>query len=447
MTASNAETPPESKSSSWLTEWDPEDDVFWESRGKKVATRTLVVTTFNLTLAFTVWFVVSAIVSKLKDVGFTLSKSELYWLVAMPGLAGGTFRLGHMFLVPIFGTRKVVTFSSASLLLPLIGWYFAVQSNDTPYWVLLALAFLAGVGGGNFSSFMPSTSLFFPKKKLGTALGIQAGVGNFGVSLVQFLTPWVIGFSLAGSALYNEKTGQDVWLQNAFLIWIPFVMIGTILAWTNLKNVPVRANAREQMNIFREKHTWTMTSLYMMTFGTFSGLAAAFPVLIKNQYGDFANAPDPLKYAFIGPLVGSAARVLAGPVADKFGGAKVTAVSGVGATIFAFLVSLNVAPSSMDDFTPFVLAMVGVFAFVGIGNASIFKQIPMLFDKVKSAGVIGWTAAIAAYGPFIFSVLIAFSASATGSPKTFFYGLTVFCALNVILNWWYFARKRAPNPC
>lgn len=446
MTASDAETPDIPKSSV-LTEWDPENDSFWESRGKKVATRTLVVTTFNLTLAFSVWFVVSAIVSKLKDVGFTLSKSELYWLVAMPGLAGGTFRLMHMFLVPIFGTRKVVTISSASLLLPLIGWYFAVQSNDTPYWVLLGLAFLAGVGGGNFSSFMPSTSLFYPKKKLGTALGIQAGVGNFGVSLVQFLTPWVIGLSIGGSALLNKKTGNDVWLQNAFLLWIPFVIVGTIIAWTNLKDVPVRANMREQMNIFREKHTWTMTSLYMMTFGSFSGLAAAFPVLIKNQYGDFANAPDPLTYAFIGPLVGSLARILAGPVSDKIGGAKVTMAAGIGATIFAFLVSFNVAPTSNADFTPFVLAMVGVFFFAGIGNASTFKQIPMLFDKVKTTGVIGWTAAIAAYGPFIFSVLIAFSVSSTGTPKAFFYGLSVFCAFNVVLNWWYFARKNAPNPC
>lgn len=447
MTASHSDLPALPKSARPLPEWNPEDDAFWESKGKKIATRTLVVTTFNLTLAFSVWFVVSAVVSKLKDVGFTMSKSELYWLVAMPGLAGGTFRLMHMFLIPVFGTRKVITLSSASLLLPLIGWYFAVQSNDTPYWVLLGLAFLAGVGGGNFSSFMPSTSLFFPKKKLGTALGIQAGIGNFGVSLVQFLTPWVIGLSLVGSSMVNKKTGADVWLHNAFLLWIPFVVIGTILAWTKLDSVPVRANVRDQMNIFREKHTYTMTSLYIMTFGTFSGLAAAFPVMIKNQYGDFANAPDPLKYAFIGPLVGSLMRVLAGPVSDKFGGAKVTTVSGIGATIFAFLVSFWVKPDSMDDFTPFVLMMVGVFAFAGIGNASTFKQIPMLFDKVKSAGVIGWTAAIAAYGPFLFSVLIAFSASATGSPKAFFYGLSVFCALNVVLNWWYFARKNAPNPC
>ncbi|MBI4897566.1 MAG: NarK/NasA family nitrate transporter [Actinobacteria bacterium] len=428
----------------WLTEWDPENESFWESKGKKIANRTLIVTTFNLTLAFAVWFVVSAIVAKLKGSGFTLTKDQLYWLVAMPGLAGGTFRLMHMFLIPIFGSRKVITFGTISLLIPLIGWYFAVQSNDTPYWVLMLLAFSAGVGGGNFSSFMPSTNLFFPKKKLGTALGIQAGIGNFGVSLVQFLTPWVIGLSLVGSAMVFHKKpgapGVDVYLGNAFLLWIPFVIIGAILAWRNIESIPVKANVKEQMNIFREKHTWTMTSLYVMTFGTFSGLAAAFPVLIKNQFDAYGY--DPLKYAFIGPLVGSLMRVVAGPIADKFGGAKVTTVSGIGAAIFAFMVSFYVQPDSAADFTPFVLMMVGVFAFAGIGNASTFKQIPMLFDKIKSAGVIGWTAAIAAYGPFLFSVLIA-----ALTPKTFFYVLTVFCAANVVLNWWYFARKNAPNPC
>ncbi|MBJ7348134.1 MAG: NarK/NasA family nitrate transporter [Thermoleophilaceae bacterium] len=434
-----------------LANWDPENESQWESGGKSIAQRTLWITTFNLTLAFAVWFVVSAIVAKLKGSGFALSKSELYWLVAMPGLAAGTLRLMHMFLIPIYGSRKVITFGTISLLVPLIGWFFAVQDPTTPYWVLMGLAFLAGLGGGNFSSFMPSTTLFFPKKKLGTALGIQAGIGNFGVSLVQFLTPWAIGLSLAGSALvFHKKPGApatEVYLGSAFLIWIPFVIIGAIVAWIKLKDVPVHAKMSEQMDIFREKHTYTMTSLYVMTFGTFAGLAAAFPVLIKNQYGDFANAPDPLKYAFIGPLVGSLARIIAGPISDRFGGSRVTMVSGIGAAIFAVGVAQWVKPSVAGDFTPFVLAMVGVFFFAGIGNASVFKQIPMLFEQRKAAGVIGWTAAIAAYGPFVFSVLISFCASQFGSPAYFFYGLAVFCVANIALNWWYFARKGAEYPC
>ncbi len=446
MSSSSGTDPAKSRSKTWLSEWDPEDDGFWNTQGRSIARRTLVITTANLIVAFVVWFVVSALIVRLDKAGFTLSTSELYWLAAMPGLAGGTFRLMHMFLAPIVGTRHVVSISTALLAIPLVGWYFAVQDPGTPYWVLLALAFLAGLGGGNFSSFMPSTSLFFPKRDQGTALGIQAGVGNFGVSLVQFVTPWVIGFAMVGSAQVG-KNGDELWLQNAVLIWIPVVVLLAILAWVRLRSVPVRASVREQMNIFREKHTWTMTSLYMMTFGSFAGFAAAFPLLIKNQFGDFPDAPDPLTYAFIGPLVGSALRVIAGPISDRVGGARMTQVAALGLIVSAIATSFFVAGESRDDFTPFVVCMVGIFFFAGIGNASTFKQIPMLFQALKAAGVIGWTAAIAAYGPFLAAVLISFSISQTGDPKAFFYGITAFYVFNLFLNWWFFARKNAPDPC
>jgi NNP family nitrate/nitrite transporter-like MFS transporter len=293
---------------------------------------------------------------------------------------------------------------------------------------------------------MPSTSLFFPKAKLGTALGVQAGIGNFGVSLVQFLTPWLIGLTFLGSA-QATATGGSIYLQNAVLFWIPFVIVFSIWAWLGLRSVPVRANMREQMDIFGEKHTWTMTSLYIMTFGSFSGFAAVFPILIENQFGKFDGAPNPLSYAFLGALIGSFARVAAGPLSDKFGGARVTQISGIGLVVFALLASRYVAPTSVDEFTPFLWSMLGIFLFAGIGNASTFKQIPMIFPKRQSAGVIGWTAAIAAYGPFLFGMAIGAVSAATGSPTPFFIGMAVFYAFNVVLNWYYFARKGAERPC
>jgi NNP family nitrate/nitrite transporter-like MFS transporter len=431
----------------WIKDWDPENDAFWESRGKAIANRTLLITTLNLTVAFAVWFVVSALVVTLKkNEIYSFSENQWYWLVAMPGLAGGTLRLIHMFLTPKYGTRHVVTISSALLLIPLIGWYFAVQNPGTPYGVLLLLAFLAGLGGGNFSSFMPSTSLFFPKKRLGTALAVQAGVGNFGVSLVQFITPWVIGFSLLGSA-QATATGGSLWLQNAVLFWIPFVLVFTVWAWFGLRSVPVRANVREQFDIFRERHTWTMTSLYVMTFGSFAGFAATFPIMIETRFGGFDNAPVPLEYAFLGPLVGSFARVAAGPISDRLGGARVTQVSGIGLLVSTLFVSRYVSPESIDDFTPFLWGMLAIFLFAGIGNASTFKQIPMIFPQRQAAGVIGWTAAIAAYGPFVFGVLIGAVSTSTGSPRAFFLGLAVFYAINIFLNWYSFARRGAKTPC
>jgi len=433
-------------SARWLEHWEPEDETFWETKGKSIAWNALTITTANLTMAFAVWFVVSALVVRLEKVGYDFSTTQLFWLAAMPGLAGGTLRILHTFLIPVFGTRKVVSLSTAALLVPLVGWFFAVQDPGTPYWLFIVLAFAAGLGGGNFSSFMPSTSLFFPKRLQGTALGLQAGIGNFGVSLVQFLTPWVIGFALVGSAQVTDK-GKDVWLQNALLIWMPFVAFFAVVAWLRLRSVPVHANVREQADIFRDKHTWLMTSLYVMTFGSFAGFAATFPLMIKEVYGGFEDAPDPLKYAFLGPLVGSISRVVAGPLADRFGGGRLTQISGVGLFASAIGVSFFVRPDSTAEFKWFVLTMLAVFMFAGIGNASTFKQIPMIFEPRQAGGVIGWTAAMAAYGPFVFAVLIAAVIDSSGSPMPFFIGVAVFYAANVAINWWYYLRPGAERPC
>ena len=437
----------ERRSATWLERWEPEDGDFWESQGKAIAWRTLRITTANLMTAFAVWFVVSALVVRLEDAGFDLSTTQLFWLAAMPGLAGGTFRIFHTFLTPIAGTRLVVSLSTALLLVPLVGWFFAVQNTGTPYWLLLALAFLAGLGGGNFSSFMPSTSLFFPKRLQGTALGIQAGIGNFGVSAVQFITPWVIGFALVGSAQRPTGGGDEIWLQNAVLFWVPLVVFFSVVAWLRLKSVPVRANVREQFDIFGNKHTWLMTSLYVMTFGSFAGFSATFPLLIKEVYGGFDDAPKPLTYAFLGPLVGSAARVAAGPLSDKFGGARLTQISGIGLLGSAIGVSFFLQPTSTDPFLWFVLCMLGLFLFAGIGNASTFKQMPMIFPPRQAGGVIGWTAAVAAYGPFVFAVLIGTVIDVAGDPVPFFIGAGVFYAINIAINWWFYARRGAAHPC
>ena len=335
----------------WLESWDPEDEQTWD---KALAWRTLWITTFTLTLAFVAWFLPSAIVPKLNALGFEFTKNQLYWLAAMPGLAGGLLRLVWMTLPPIMGTRKMVTLTTLLLVFPTLGWGVRVMSPETPYWELLVLAFLAGVGGGAFSGFMPSTSYFFPRAKQGTALGIQAGIGNFGVSLVQLLTPWLIGLGflafIGGSQELQVpgKPAREVWYQNAAFVWIPLMLLGAVIAWTLLKSVPVKANIRQQFDIFRNQDTWWMTLLYIMTFGTFSGLAAQFGLLMLNLYGagnaDIVQGagadaqilvagyevPDPVNYVFLGALVGAGARVLFSPLTDRMGGAVWTLVSGIG---------------------------------------------------------------------------------------------------------------------
>lgn len=451
MTLAIDQTP--ARRGAWLSRWEPENQQFWDSAGKAIAWRTLIITTANLTMAFVVWFLVSALVVRLPGAGFKLTQSELFWLAAMPGLAGGTLRIIHTFLVPLYGTRNVVAISTLSLLIPAIGWFYAVQDPTTPYWVLMVLAFLAGLGGGNFSSFMPSTSLFFPKRMQGTALAIQAGIGNFGVSIVQFVTPWIIGLalfgSLAGEPLDFTRAGvqSQIWLQNAALVYVPLIALFGILAWFMLRSVPVRANFRDQLDIFKLKHGFFMTTLYVMTFGSFSGFSATFPLLIRQTYGGFPNAPDPLAYAFLGPLIGSVMRVIAGPLSDRFGGAIVTQWSGIGLIACAIGVSFYTSPTSLAEFPYFLAFMLGLFFFSGIGNASTFKQMPMLFEPRQAAGVIGWTSAIAAYGPFAAGIMLGYSMTLFATPNAFFYWAAFYYAVNVGINWWYYARKGAPNPC
>lgn len=441
---------------SYLKQWQPEDPKFWEEQGKKIAWRTLTITTITLVLSFATWFMMSAIVVRLPQVGFTFDTMQLFWLAAMPGLAGGTLRIVHTFLIPIYGTRLVITVATLLKLIPCIGIGFAVMNPDTPFWLFLVLAFAAGLGGGDFSSFMPSTSIFFPKRLQGTALGIQAGIGNFGVSLAQFLTPWIIGLAAFGAVtggpqvFTKGEVVKDIWLQNAAFIYVPLLVLLGALAWIYLRSVPVHATFREQLDIFKNKHTWFCTVTYVMTFGSFSGLSAAFPLLIKTVYGKFPDAPDPLAYAFYGPLVGSAIRVAFGPVADKFGGARITHIVGLGLIISAIVMVFGgyLTPDSLEEFPFFVGLMLLMFLLAGAGNASTFRQYPIIFSHSarQGAGVIGWTAAVAAYGPFLFSSLIGLAITVSGSANPFFLGAVVFYVIATAINWYYYTRKGCEKP-
>ena len=420
----------------WLQSWDPENEATWD---KSLAWKTLWITTFSLTMCFVAWFLPSAVIPKLNAIGYTFTPSQLYWMAAMPGLAAGLMRIFWMILPPLMGTRKMVALTSLLLIAPTLGWGVRVISPTAPYWELMVLAFLAGIGGGAFSGFMPSTSYFFPKRMAGTALGLQAGIGNFGVSLVQLLTPWLIGFSMFGflgflgdsqSMKVAGKPNVEVWYQNAAFVWIPLCLIIAVVAWFALKSVPIKANIRQQFDIFGNVDTWLMTLLYIMTFGTFSGLSAQFGLLMNNLYGASNPAivqgtgaaaqvlvagytvPDAVKYVFLGPLIGAGARVLFSPLTDRMGGAIWTLVSGVGLigsiafTIFSLVPDTSSAAALQGGFNRFLGGMLAIFLFAGIGNASTFKQMPMIFERRQAGGVIGWTAAIAAFGPFLFLSLI-----------------------------------------
>ncbi|MRN37345.1 NarK family nitrate/nitrite MFS transporter [Neisseria sp. N95_16] len=457
-----------------IQDWRPEDSDFWQNGGKKTASRNLWISIPALMLAFAIWQVWSVAVINLPSIGFQYNENQLFWLAAMPALSGATLRIFYSFLVPIFGGRRWTAISTASLLLPAVGLGLAVQNPDTSYTTMLILALLCGFGGGNFSSSMANISFFYPKAEKGTAMGLNAGLGNLGVSVAQFLVPLVITAALFGSLGGEPQTWvkdgvtKQIWLQNAGFVWVPFIILSTVVAWFGMNDLAsAKASFKDQAVIFKRKHNWIMCIIYLGTFGSFLGFAAGFPLLTKSQF----TGVDPVKYAFIGPLVGALVRPFGGWLSDKIqSGAKITQWVFVGMIIAVFGV-LFFLPSDGHGghFWGFFACFIALFALTGIGNGSTFMQIPIIFliqqqrlaeqegvisreqalinAGKEGAAVAGFTGAFAAYGGFFIPKSYGTSIALTGSVNMALYGFIAFYVICLLLNWWYYTRAQAEVKC
>ncbi|UCZ51984.1 NarK family nitrate/nitrite MFS transporter [Bacillus shivajii] len=424
--------------------WNPEDEQFWGKEGKRHARRNLWVSVPALFLAFAVWQIWSVVAVNLNEVGFNFTEGELFLLAALPGLTGATLRVFYTFLVPIFGGRNWTVISTASLLIPAVGIGIAVQNPETSFLTMAILAALCGFGGGNFASSMSNISFFYPKKAKGTALGINAGIGNLGVSAVQLLSPLVITvamFSTFAGAPQYLGDGTAVYMQNAAFIWVIPIIITTIAAFFWMDNLPgVSASFKEQAVIFKNKHTWIMTWLYTMCFGSFIGYAAAFPLLTRTEFPE-VNA---FQFAFIGPLLGALIRPVGGWLSDKFGGAFITfwdivlmIVSTLGVMYFY----------NAGNFTGFLIMFIIVFISTGIANGSTFRMIPFIFNQKEAAAVLGFTSAIGAYGAFIIPSVFGWSIESTGTANLALILFIVYYLISLVVNWYFYSRKNAEVKC
>jgi len=457
-----------------LNIWTPEDKAFWEKEGEAIARLNLWISVPCLFLAFAIWQLWSVAAVNLPALGFKLNTNQLFWLAAAPALSGATLRIFYSFMVPIFGGRRWTAISTASLLIPAIGIGIAVQDNSTTFPTLLVLALLCGLGGGNFSSSMANISFFFPKERKGSALGVNAGLGNLGVSSVQFLAPLVVtmpiwlAFGGEAQTIVN-KAGQsvDIWAQNAAYVWVPFIAVAAVLAWFGMNDIAdAKASFAEQAVIFKRKHNWLMCWLYLGTFGSFIGYAAGFPLLIKSQFPQ-VNA---LQYAWMGPLVGALIRPVGGWLADKLGGARVTFWNFIlmAIAVVGVLYYLPSGPSH-GDFAGFLAMFLVLFLTTGIGNGSTFRMIPVIFLNERTAGiarkespewdravkdgnkeaaaVLGFSGAIGAYGGFFIPKSYGTSISMTGGPELALYLFIAFYGSCIALTWWFYARRGAAMPC
>jgi NNP family nitrate/nitrite transporter-like MFS transporter len=408
----------------WIDHWDPEDASFWASTGRAVARRNLRLSVFAEFLGFGVWALWSIVVPQLNGVGFTLSVDQMLWLVSVPSLVGATLRIPYTFAVPVFGGRNWTVISALLLLVPALALAYVVGRPETSFGVLLAVAALAGFGGGNFASSMTNISFFFPEREKGAALGLNAAGGNLGTAAVQLAVPLVI------------VAGAGVSLDRAGLMFVPLAVLAAVLAWRFMDNLShARADYRSFAAAARHRHTWVLSLLYIGTFGSFIGYSGAFPTLLKNQFPEVT-----VSVAFLGALVGSLARPLGGRLADRWGGARVTMAAFV---IMAVGALGAVRGLGTHSFGLFLGSFLVLFVASGAGNGSVYRMIPAVFratarpdasgllrSRKAAAGCIGLAGAIGAYGGFLVPRGFALSTAQSGSLRP---ALLVFVAGYVAL--------------
>ena len=518
-----------------IEHWDVENEEFWESEGKKVANRNLWISIPSLLLGFAVWLMWGMITTQMQNLGFPFTVEQLFTLTAIAGLAGATLRIPASFMIRIAGGRNTIFLTTALLMIPAMGTGIALMNPGTPFWVFQALALLSGIGGGNFANSMSNISNFFPKKQQGYALGMNAGLGNFGVTTMQILIPLVMTVGLfgalggepmalekaSGTLIGRIEAGTDTWIQNAGFVWMLFLIPLAFAGWFGMNNLrtitpnpgtplqafgkilglygvgvvtsvvgvvalsflnmwlalpltivltvvllrlipgDIKPGIKKQFEIFSNKHTWSMTVLYIATFGSFIGFSAALPLSISVIFGNMMevaadgtvtrvanpDAPSALTWAWMGPFVGALIRPVGGWISDKLGGSIVTqvitaimVVGSVGAG-YVMMLAYN-ATDPNQYFWLFLLLFIVLFAASGIGNGSTFRSIGFIFDPQQKGPALGWTSAIAAYGSFIAPRVMGEQIKA-GTPELAMYGFAVFYAICLVVNWWFYLRKNA----
>jgi len=443
------------RTTSWISDWNPEDDTYWNTKGKFIARRNLIWSIVAEHIGFSVWLIWSIVATKLPQAGFHYTTDELFQLVALPGLIGSLMRFPYTFAVTKFGGRNWTIFSATVLFIPAIALAYFVAHPETPFWLMLLVSATAGLGGGNFASSMANISFFYPDRMKGWALGLNAAGGNIGVSGVQLLTPILMGVGLINFYQATPTSG-GIYLQNAGLMWLlPLVIavIGAALFMNNLTSA--RSSFKDQVAVVGRKHTWIMSYIYIGTFGSFIGYSAAFPLLIKTQFPEVTVA-----IAFLGPLVGSLSRPLGGLLADKVGGAIVTFWNfiAMGAATVGVMYFVEI-----KDFAGFLAMFLVLFVTTGIGNGSTYRMIPSIFREenllkakgsgnegralaLKTAGIesgaaLGFIGAIGACGGYLIPRGFGASIAMTGGPHLALVIYLAFYATCLGLTWWFYLRR------
>lgn len=442
MTAPATSTAP-ARGGRWIEEWDPEDEVFWAEKGEKVARRNLFFSVLSEHIGFSVWTMWSVLVLFMGP-EYGLTPADKFLLTSMVTLVGAVVRVPYTFAVALFGGRNWTIVSAGLLLVPTVA-AFVVMEPGTSFTTFLVVGLLAGVGGGNFASSMTNINAFFPLRKKGWALGLNAGGGNIGVPVIQLVALAVIG--AAG--------GPRVLLG----IYIPLVVVAAVLAGLFMDNLTtVKNDTGAALDAAKDPHTWIMAFLYIGTFGSFIGYAFAFGQVLQVEFG---RTPLQAAYlTFIGPLLGSLIRPVGGWLADRYGGARITLWNFVA---MAAATGVLVFASSEKSLALFVSVFVVLFVLSGLGNGSTYKMIPGIFQrKALEAGLegeeaarhgrrlsgaaMGLIGAVGALGGVGINLAFRQSFLSSGSGTGAFVTFLAFYAAAFAVTWAVYLRRPAAEP-
>ncbi|EKC3405588.1 NarK family nitrate/nitrite MFS transporter [Salmonella enterica] len=446
-----------------LSDWRPENPAFWENKGKGIARRNLWISVSCLLLAFCVWMLFSAVAVNLNKIGFNFTTDQLFLLTALPSLSGAILRVPYSFMVPLFGGRKWTVLSTVILIIPCAWLGFAVQNPATPFGVFMLIALLCGFAGANFASSMGNISFFFPKARQGSALGINGGLGNLGVSVMQLIAPLVIFlpiFTFLGVRGVPQPDGSLLALTNAAWIWVPLLAVATLTAWFGMNDIgSSKASVVSQLPVLKRLHLWLLSLLYLATFGSFIGFSAGFAMLAKTQFPDV----NILQLAFFGPFIGALARSAGGVISDKFGGVRVTLINFIFMALFTALLFLTLPGSGAGSFSAFYLVFMGLFLTAGLGSGSTFQMIAVIFRQITlynvklrggsdeqaqreavtdTAAALGFISAIGAVGGFFIPKAFGTSLALTGSPVGAMKIFLLFYIACVLLTWLVYGRRK-----
>lgn len=443
-----------------IMDWNPEDTAAWTAGNDKIARRNLICSVIADHAAFSIWSIWSVLVLFMPESVYGLSAADKLLLGAVATLVGGSVRIPYTLGIARFGGRTWTTFAVLVLLIPTALTIWLLANPGLPLWPYLVCAGLTGLGGGNYSASLANINALYPQHKKGWALAIDAGGANLGVAVIQ-----LVGLVVLATAGYR----QPYWIAAIYLVFLVVAAAIAMLFMDNLDHSIEVANFR---SILPDVHTWVISLIYVGAFGSFIGFVFAFGRVLYVNFLAGGQSPAEAslhvaQVAFLGPLLGSLARVYGGRVADRVGGGRVTLATFVGMSLAtALLVTVSIhderthGPATPAVMASYIAGFIALFILSGIGSGSVFKMIPSIFAarsrslnlseaqrrhwaRARSGALLPFAGAFGAFGGVGINMVLRHSYESTGEETSALWFFLAYYVAAAVLTWAMYVRRPA----